>query len=268
MTLKYEINGAIATITLDNPPVNVFTPELHRAFVDILRAFLQDDAVRVGIFTGAGERAFCAGDDVKTVRPQRTHAERVHRHMGMRHDGETLDYPGWEKEVMLLGLRRYKPIIGAVNGVVLGQGMLYLMHLTDIRIASRNARFGLPEIAYGMAGAGGSTRLCHHIPPVAAMWLALTGEPFDADTALRYHLVNEVVAPTDLMRRAHAVAELIARHPAIAIRTEMEAMYRTQDLSREQTLDYVANLYRLQRVAFDDNTPPLAREYAKARETR
>ncbi|MGB3067225.1 MAG: enoyl-CoA hydratase/isomerase family protein [Ottowia sp.] len=255
MNLDYNVADGVATITINNPPVNVFTPELHQQFAGLLRSFLADDTVRVGILTGAGQRAFCAGDDIKTERPVRTHAELVRRHMSVRHEAESLEYPGWEKEVMLLGLRRYKPIIAAVNGVVMGQGMVYLMHLTDIRIASSTARFGLPEIAYGMGGAGGSTRLEHQIPPVAAMWLALTGEPFDAEAALRYNLVNEVVQPEELMSRAREVAALIARHPALAVRTEMEAISRTRDMTKEQTLEYIGNLYRLQRVAFGTEMP-------------
>lgn len=258
MPIRYDKSDGIATFTLDNPPVNVFTPELHRDFYDLFRAFLTDDSVRVGILTGAGTRAFCAGDDIKSPRTQRTHAELVRRHMKLRHEGEPLEYPGWESEVMRLGSYRFKPIVGAVNGPVMGQGMIYLLHLTDIRVASTNARFGLPEIKYGMGGAGGSTRLARQIPQVAAMWLALTGEPFDAETALRYHLVNEVVPPERLAARALEMAALIARHPPEAVRTEMEACYRAQDLTRDQALAYVGNLYRLQRVAFD-TTPPLAR---------
>lgn len=258
MPIRYEKSDKIGTFTLDNPPVNVFTPALHRDFYGLLKDFLEDDSVSVGIFTGAGTRAFCAGDDVKTPRPTRTQADLVRRHMSRRTESESLDYPGWESEVMRLAMNRFKPIVGAVNGHVMGQGMIYLLHLTDIRVASSNATFGLPEIAYGMGGAGGSTRLSRQIPHVAAMWLALTGQPFDAPTALRYNLVNEVVEPQRLQARAQEIAALIARHPPLAVRTEMEACYRAQDLSRDQALAYVGNLYRLQRVAFDMK-PPLAR---------
>lgn len=258
MKLHYEKSDGIATITIDNPPVNVFTPTLHRDLHDLLAEFMADDGVRVGILTGAGNRAFSAGDDVKTPRPERTQSELVKRHFGRRRPDESLEYPGWEHEVLRLAMQRFKPIVGAVNGVAVGQGMIYLLQLTDIRVASSTARFGLPEIAYGMGGAGGSTRLMRQIPQVAAMWLALTGEPFDAETALRYNLVNEVVSPDQLMSRAREMAILIARHPPLAVRTEMEASYRGQDLSRDQALSYVSNLYRLQRVAFDTR-PPLSK---------
>jgi enoyl-CoA hydratase/carnithine racemase len=258
MKLHYDKCDGVATFTIDNPPVNVFTPALHRDLHDALADFMADDSVRVGILTGAGMRAFSAGDDIKTPRPERTQAELVKRHLTRRRSGESLEYPGWEHEVLRLAMHRFKPMIGAVNGTAMGQGMIYLLQLTDIRLASSTARFGLPEIAYGMGGAGGSTRLMRQIPHVGAMWLALTGEPFDSQTALRYHLVNEVVEPDRLMDRAREVAALIARHPPLAVRTEMEASYRAQDLTRDQALSYVGNLYRLQRVAFDTR-PPLSK---------
>lgn len=264
MPLHYEKSDGIATITIDNPPVNVFTPELHRDLYHILRDFLADRAVRVGILTGAGQRAFCAGDDIKTERPRRTQAEIVERHLYPKHDGQPLEYPGWEAEVKRLAEERFKPIVAAVNGHVMGQGMIYLLQLTDIRIASPNATFGLPEIAYGMGGASGSTRLGRQIPQVAALWLALTGEPFDAEAALRNHLINEIVEQDKLMERARRIAAKIASHPPIAVRVEMEAYYSGQDMTRGQAAAFSAHLYRLQRTGMD-GTPPLASRKPPAR---
>jgi enoyl-CoA hydratase/carnithine racemase len=259
MPLHYEKQDGIATITLDNPPVNAFTPQLHKDLFHILRDFVRARDIRVGILTAAGTRAFCAGDDIKSPRTKRTAAEVIERHLYPLRDEDEPEYPGWESEVKRVADHRFKPIVAAVNGPVMGQGMLYLLHLTDIRIASPNARFGLPEIAYGMAGASGSTRLGRQIPHVAAMWLALTGDPFDADTALRYNLINEIVEPDRLLARAHEIAGRIARHPAIAVRVEMEAYYRGMDMSRDQAAAFVGHLYRLQRAAMDP-TPPLSRK--------
>src|SRR6185437_14991311 len=135
------------------------------------------------------------------------------------------------------------PIIAAVNGHVMGQGMIYLLQLTDIRIASPNATFGLPEIAYGMGGASGTTRLGRQIPHVAALWLALTGEPFDAETALRNHLINEIVEQPRLMERARLIASKIASHPPISVRVEMEAYYRGQDMTPAQATAFTSHLY-------------------------
>jgi enoyl-CoA hydratase/carnithine racemase len=259
MPLHYEKAEGIATITLDNPPVNAFTPQLHKELFHILRDFLGARDVRVGILTAAGTRAFCAGDDIKSPRKSRSTAEVVERHLFPFGDDDEPEYPGWEREVKRLADHRFKPIVAAVNGPTMGQGMLYLLGLTDIRIATPNARFGLPEIAYGMAGASGSSRLGRQIPHVAAMWLALTGEAFDAETALRYNLINEIVAPESLLPRAREIAAKIARHPAIAVRVEMEAYYRGIDMGRDEAGAFVGHLYRLQRAAMDP-TPPLARK--------
>ncbi len=251
MPIRYEKAEKIATIIIDNPPLNVLNPQLHRELYEVLSEFLADDGISVGVFTGAGTRAFSAGDDIKSERISRTQSEIVRRHMSPRTHSEALEYPGWEAEVMQLGLRRLKPMVGAVNGYALGQGMAYLFHLTDIRIASTTASFGLPEIGYGMGGAGGAVRLMRHLPPVTAMWLTLTGERIDAATALSQHLVNEVVEPECLAARAQEVAAKIARHPPLALRTEMEASYCSQDMTREQALAYSTHLYRLQRVALE-----------------
>jgi enoyl-CoA hydratase/carnithine racemase len=256
--LRYNISGAVATITIDHPPVNAFNPPMHRELYGILEEFLRDQNVRVGILTAAGSRAFCAGDDIKSPRPNRTTAEIVQRHLNPKQPEVPPEYPGWEAEVQRLSETRFKPIIAAVNGPVFGQGLIYLLHLTDLRIATPNARFGLPEIAYGMGGASGVTRLGRQIPHLAALWLALTGEPFSADEALRNNLINEIVAPEKLVERANEIAQLIARHPPLAVRVEMEAYYRAQDMSRDQASAFSGHLYRLQRAAIDP-TPPLAK---------
>ena len=263
MSLRYAKADGIATITIDNPPVNVFTPNLHRDLFEILGDFLADRSVRVGILTAVGTRAFCAGDDIKTERPKRTIAETVERHLLPKRRDDTCEYPGWESEIARLCEVRFKPIIAAVNGPAMGQGLLYLLRLTDLRIAVPTATFGLPEIAYGMAGASGAVRLGRHIPPVAALWLALCGEPFNAEEALRNHLINEIVAPERLMARAHQIASRIAQHPPIAVRVEMEAFYRAQDMTAQQATAFTDHLYRLQRTAMDP-APPLGRDMSRA----
>jgi enoyl-CoA hydratase/carnithine racemase len=255
MPFHYEKRGAIAYFSLDNPPVNVFTPAMHKQFFDALRDFCADTNVHVGVWAGVGERSFCAGDDIKSPRLERTTEQTIERQLGVRHEAESLEYPGWESEV--IAMTRHKPIVGAVNGHCLGQGFIYLMLMTDIRIASPNASFGLPEIAYGMGGAGGMMRLSRQIPHSAAMWMLLTGKPYDAEQALQHSIINEVVPMSELHARAEQLAEGIAAHPPLAVRTEMEAYYRGQDMTRADAQAFTAQLYRLQRLAFDP-TPPLA----------
>lgn len=251
---RYEKSDGVATLTLDNPPVNVLTPELHEQLYGILKDFYSDPEVRCGIWTAAGDRAYCAGDDVKTARRERSTAEIVDRHLTPRRAGDTAEYPGWETEI--LSLRRTKPMIAAVNGPCMGQGMIYLLLLTDLRIAVPGARFGMPEIAYGMPGAGGVTRLGRQIPQSAALWMALTGEAIDAEEARRCFLINEIVEPGKLMARAGEVAGRIASLPPRAVRVEMETFYRALDLDRDNAMALAGHMYHLVRATFD-KTPPL-----------
>ncbi|WP_299911763.1 enoyl-CoA hydratase/isomerase family protein [uncultured Paracoccus sp.] len=255
--LSYEKSGAIATITIDNPPVNVFTPAMHKQLFEILQDFNADRQIRCGILTGAGERSFCAGDDIKTARPERTRQEIVERHLTPSHAFDTEEYPGWEHEVMTLP--RYKPIVAAVNGYCFGQGFIYLNMLSEIRYASTTAQLGMPEIAYGMGGAGGALSLGKMIPHVAAMELLLLGEPVSAEKAMRMGLLNDVVEPGKLMERAQAAAERIASHPPMGVRIEMESYQRGLDLPRADSMAMAGHMYRLAR-AVQPQEPPLSRQ--------
>lgn len=248
MPLRYEKDGDIAVFTIENGSVNPTNPLIHKELFLALKDFLADTAIRCGILTGAGERGFCAGDDIKTSYKRGTTsrdelADHLWPHNG---EGETPHDFSWSRDV--LALERFKPIIGAVNGWCLGQGMIYLLSLTDIRIASTNAKFGFPEVAYGMGGAGGTSRLGLQLPHTVAMWMLLTGEPMEAEEALSHRLVNKVVAPDALMATARDVAGKIARHPPEAVRVEMEAYYRGRELSRADALAFTKHLYRVQRM--------------------
>ncbi len=257
--LKYEKSGHIATITIDNPPVNVFTPAMHKQMFEVLQEFTADRDVRCGILTGAGERSFCAGDDIKSKRPDRTREEIVDRHLNPSRGFDTQEYPGWEHEVMTLP--RFKPIVGAANGYCFGQGFIYFNLLTDIRYAASNAIFGMPEIAYGMGGAGAALSLGRMIPHTAAMELLLLGGKIDAEEAARMFLVNKVVAQEDLMPTAQAAAERIASHPPLGIRVEMESYQRSFDMSRADAMATAGHMYRLAR-SVQSTQPPLAEKDA------
>ena len=247
MPLRCETEGQVAVFTIENGTVNPTTPTMHKELYEALTRFLRDPEVRCGILTGAGDRAFCAGDDIKSPRRDLTPAQQLSDHLWPHSsEGETPHDLTWSRDV--LGIERYKPIIGAVNGWCLGTGLIYLLTLTDLRIAFTTARLGFPEVAYGMGGAGGSTRLLRQMPPAAAMWLLLAGEPLTAEEAERAFLVNRVVPPERLMNEARAVAARICRHPPAAVRVEMEAFCRAQDLTRAAALAFTMHLYRLQRL--------------------
>jgi len=259
MPIHYEKSDRVAVITIDNPPVNVMTPALHKELYDILCDFNADPEIRCGILTGAGDRAFCAGDDIKSARPAHTRLETVERHLSPRVEGEALEYPGWEHEIVTMA--RYKPMIGAVNGVCVGQGFIFMMLLTDIRFAVPKARFGLPEIAYGMGGAGGALGLGKLIPHTAAMELLLLGDKVSAEKAERMFLINGIVEPDQLMAQAMQAATRIAAHPALGIRVEMETYQRAQDMSRSDAMAMAGHMYRMIR-SVQDKEPPLANKGA------
>ncbi len=246
--------GHVATFTIANGKVNPITPAMHRELHAALVDFLADPDLRVGILTGAGERAFSAGDDIKAESADSGDA--VTDLLGAMGSGPArpgdAEPPGWDPADAVLRLERTKPIIGAVRGWCLGRALFYLLRLTDIRVAAPDARFGLPEIAYGMGGLGGAMQLSRHLPSTTAWEMALTGEPIDADEALRVHLVNRVVPAADLMAEANRLAGLIARHPPLAVRTEMEALRRSEDLDADDAYALGSHLYRLQRLALGE----------------
>ncbi|QDB99480.1 enoyl-CoA hydratase/isomerase family protein [Mesorhizobium sp. 8] len=250
MPIKYEKHGEIATFTIENGSVNPLTPAMHLEMLEALRDFTRDRSIKVGILKGAGDRAFCAGDDVKTPRPPTSDEDRVLRHFFGPESDTDFNYPGFEREV--LTLRRFKPIIGAVKGWCLGEGLFYLLHLTDIRVAGESAKFGFPEIAYEMAGASGFTRLYRHLPRTVAMKMLMTGDPIDAVEAARCNLVNDVVPDTQVLERAEQIAARISRHTALAIRLEMEAFVRGEDLDSNTAYAMADHLYRIQRMKYRD----------------
>jgi enoyl-CoA hydratase/carnithine racemase len=200
---------------------------------------------------GAGGRAFSAGDDIKNVyRPERTRQQELEAHLFLHQDeGETPLRPGWEQDVY--DHRRYKPIIGAVNGYCIGAGMIYLLLHTDIRVAGQNAKFGVPELNFGAAGISGTTRMARLLPPTAAAWLAITGEFIDSEEARRIHLVNQVVPDDQTVSAAEAIAAKIIRHPPTAVRVEMEALEMGMDLSRRDAVHHARNLYRFHRTNYE-----------------
>ncbi|HRL21396.1 MAG TPA: enoyl-CoA hydratase/isomerase family protein [Alcaligenes sp.] len=247
MPVRYERKGTIGIFTIDNPPVNAFTPPMHKEFYDYLQAFLADRQVHVGVLTGAGERVFCGGDDIKHPWGHGSLKEDLNAHFFPSQAGKDQCRPGWERENAILD--RYKPIVAAVNGPAMGMGLFYLLTHTDIRLAVPSARFGFPEIAYGMGGAGGMAQVGRHLPRTVAMSMLLTGEPLSAESALRHDLINEIVEPAHLMERALAIAALIARHPPVAVRVEMEAFERGVEQPRREAISFTSHLYRLQRAA-------------------
>jgi enoyl-CoA hydratase/carnithine racemase len=208
----YEKRGRIAYITLDRPEVmNALHLDAHLELAEIWEDFRDDPDLWVAILTGAGERAFCAGNDLKVT------AERTA-------DGS--DIQGEARPPFGRITRDFdcpKPMIAAVNGVAVGGG-LELALACDIVVAADHARFGLPEPRVGLfAGAGGIHRLARQVPFKLALGLLLTGRIFGAEEAQRIGLVNEVVPPADLLGAAERWAAEILECSPVSVQLTKES---------------------------------------------
>jgi E-phenylitaconyl-CoA hydratase len=196
--------------------------------VEAWRRFRDNDDLRVAVLTGAGERAFCAGADLRGVGDfyrSLTSAQRLRR---------SEQVPGLGGITKNLAID--KPVLAAVNGHCLAGG-LELALACDLRIASENATFGLPEVTRGIIpGAGGTQRLPRLVGPARALDLILTGRRIDAREAERIGMVTRVVPQAQLRSAALAVAHTIAANGPLAVRAAKAAVWRGLDLPLEEGL--------------------------------
>jgi len=244
MTLQYLRRDGIAHFIIDTDKNNVLFPDFHKEFFHRLKEFELDSSVKVGLFYGAEGRCFSVGDDLKsTHKPERTRLQELEAYLFLHQNEEKPQRPGWEHDIY--SHRRNKPIVSAIEGYCLGAAFLFCLAHSDIRVASPTAKFGLTGIAFGAGGASGFSRLARHLPFTAAAWLALSAEFMDAAEAYRLHLVNKVVPSDQLLREAETMAARIARHPAAAIRLEMEALQLGADLNKADAYQFGMNLYRM-----------------------
>lgn len=212
-------NGPITTIRLENPPLNLVTVELTRQLEAALADIGATDEVRCVIVTGTGERAFCAGSDVKEF-------ESLSGRVG---EGKLL----LEKAVYRKLARLPMPTIAAIQGDALGGG-LELALCCDLRVAAENAKLGLPEVRLGvMPGSGGTQRLPRIVGPARAKEMILMGEILTAAEAASIGLVNRVVAPGKSLATAQSMAETIASRGPLAVREAKRAI----DVAADTTLD-------------------------------
>jgi len=217
MSIDYKKEGKIAIFTLNRPEaLNSIDPESLEQLSRALTDFKDDDELMVGIITGAGDRAFSVGADIKTMLPEIK---------------KTTGQPSAGPPTIMRGLELWKPMIAAVNGVCLGGG-LEIALACDLRIASENATFGVPEVTLGLIpGWGGTQRLPRVIPLANAAELLLTGRPIVALEAHRIGLVNKVVPLDKLMPTAMQLAEIMCRPAPLAARAAKQAMIQGTSLS-------------------------------------
>jgi len=228
MTIEYKKEGKVAIFTINNPDVmNALSPFEVAEWTDNLIDFRDDKNLWVGIITGAGEKAFCTGLNLKTT--------------GGGAGGIARPAP---KETLVKGLKIWKPLIAAVNGYAFGGGFEIAL-ACDIRIAAENARFGLTEVTLGLIpGWGGSQRLPRMIPFGKAAELLLMGKRMEAQEALSLNLVSKVVPQKDLMTTAREWANQICACAPLAVWTAKEAMMRGIDMTLDEGLALESELGR------------------------
>ncbi len=229
-TLLFNINNGIATVTINRPDkLNALNAQAKSELREVFTQIKTDSNVIVVILTGAGEKAFVAGTDIKELTLLNSET------------GKEFSAKGQEVFDLIENLG--KPMIAAVNGYALGGGC-ELALACHVRIASENAKFGQPEVNLGIIpGYGGTQRLARLIGRGRAMELILTGNQIDAQEALRVGLVNKVVPQADLMGAAIAMAEQIASKGQIAIRMALKAVNMTQETTLSDGQQLEASLF-------------------------
>lgn len=205
--IRTEAAGPVWRITIDRPEsLNALDPEAHRRLADAFDRFAARDDLLVAVITGAGERAFCVGSDLKA------------REAVGGDDHPATGFAGLTQRFDLL-----KPVVAAVNGHAIGGG-LEIVLACDLAVAVGGARFGLPEPRVGLAAKGGLHRLARHLSMKQAMEVALTGWLFDAETALALGLVNRVVDRDALWPTVDSLVAEILEGAPLAIQATKQMM--------------------------------------------
>lgn len=226
MKVIFEKKGPVAYVTINRPErLNACDFETYTRLTEIWSEFRDDSSLRVAIFTGTGERAFCAGSDIKSNYVEKRGAK----------DAKT-PYP-----VML---ELTKPIIAAINGHANGGGLEQAL-ACDIRVAAEHAQFGLGEVRLGwLPGGGGTQRLPRLIPLGRALEMLYTSKRIGADEALRLGLVDYVVPMSELMARCEEIAGEICKSAPLAVRKIKEVALRGLDLPLSEGLKLEQQRYQ------------------------
>lgn len=245
MKLIYEVRDKVAYITINRPEVmNAMDPEVYaelsKAWIDVR----DNPDVWVAIITGAGERAFSAGADLKTAIPRVPDKDEF-----------------WltQKDMILnRGLEVWKPIIAAVNGYCLAGGMT-LLFATDIRIAAEHAVFELSEVKRAiLPGNGGTQRALKQLPYPIAMEMLLLGRRLTAQEAFSYGLVNKIVPMEALMPTAEEYARRLCESGPLAVRAIKELAIRSQSLPLAEGLRLEQSFQEFLRTTEDAKEGPRA----------
>lgn len=243
-TVLFEKKGKIAFVTINRPvAMNALDRNVHMGLDEAWRNFDGDPNLCVAILTGAGDKAFSAGEDLKQV----------------ERGGPLGDFSGdFTGRYLAPGVdRAVKPVIAAINGYCLAGG-LELALGCDIRIASETATFGCPEVRWNLLHGYGALRLPHMAPMSVAMEMMLTGDRISAQEAYRIGLVSRVVSPEKLMKTAEEIALRICDNAPVAVRVTKELIYRGLNIPVSEGLRLYAAYNRMMSTMEDSKEGPRA----------
>lgn len=217
MAIDFSLDAHVATITINRPErLNAMDSEHYAALSAAWMRVRDDPDIRVAIVTGAGEKSFTTGADLKSfvnARPPLSELLLTQK-----------------DQLLNRGLEVWKPVVAAVNGYCLGGGMTLLLG-TDLRVAAEHATFSLAEVKRGVFPAnGGTQRIARQVPHAIAMEMLLIGDSFDARTALRWGLVNRVVPGGELMAASREYAQRLAANAPLAVQAAKELAVRSRDM--------------------------------------
>jgi len=246
VSIDFEVSSeGIALITINRPErLNAMDAQHYQGLSQAWCRVRDDNAIRCAIITGAGDRSFSTGADIKSF---------------LTAPPDLSDMWLTQRDLLLnRGLEVWKPVIAAVNGYAYGGGVT-LMLATDIRIASANASFNLAEVKRGVIpGNGGTQRILQQLPYAIAMQMLLTGDAMDADAAAHWGLINQVVPQEQLLETAYATARKIAANAPLAVQAAKELAIRSRDLDLNTGLRMEAVINRLLMQTEDAKEGPAA----------
>ncbi len=238
MAIDFTLDRHIATITINRQDrMNAMDAEHYDALSGAWTRVRDDPEIRVAIITGAGEKSFSVGADLKSFLNQQPTLSVLL----LTQKGQWLNR----------GLEVWKPVVAAVNGYCIGGGMTLLL-ATDLRVCVEHATFSVSEVKRGVFPAnGGTQRIAQQLPHAIAMELLLLGDNFDAQTALRWGLVNRVVKPDALMTEALAYARRLAANAPLAVQAAKELALRSRDVDLPTGLRMEQLMLRLLQTSQD-----------------
>jgi enoyl-CoA hydratase len=241
-TVIYEKQDAIAHVTLNRPQaLNAFSVQMRDDLFEVLSAVKADDEIRAVVFKGTGDKAFCAGADLKEflTAPSAVKARRIRA----------------VRDLWMLFLSIPQPLIAALHGYVLGSGIEIAL-FCDLRIASYDVIFGLPEVGLGiLPGAGATQTLPRVLGLSRALDMLLTGRRLNGEEAFQMGLVNQLVTRDNLIPTSSVCAQTIASYDPVAVRNAKQAIMKGMDMSLDQGLALESMLAAKTRLPRSIETP-------------